>query len=151
MLARSRTGAAKALLLGSAAGVGFALQAAVTKEFVDHLGHGIGALLTNWTVYALIVTALAGFVLQQSALKTGVLAPAIGSSNAVTLFASVLYGLTVFGETLAHGNGRLLPAIAGLAVALFGIVLLAGAEPPAASQPPPGPSAAGRHVRPASG
>lgn len=79
------------------------------------------------------------------------LASAIGSSNAVTLFASVLYGLMVFGETLAHGNGRLLPAIAGLAVALFGIVLLAGAEPPPASEPPPGPSVAGRQVRPASG
>jgi len=148
-LARHRSGATRALLLGSAAGLCYALQAAVTKVFVEHLGHGIVALLTSWTVYGLIVTALVGFVLQQSALKTGVLAPAMGSSNAVTLFASVLYGLTVFGETLARGDGRLLPAIAGLAVAILGIVLLSGSQPPPSSSALPDPSAAGQRVDPA--
>ena len=114
---RSR-GAARALLFGSAAGVGFGLQAAVTKVFVTLAGSGLTALLSSWTTYALIVSALAGFALQQSALKTGVLAPALASSNAVTLFASVVFGLTVFGETLAHGEGRLVPALTGLAAAL---------------------------------
>jgi len=125
-------GAIRALLFGSAAGVSFALQASVTKVFDKLVGHGLLALLSSWTSYALIVSALAGFVLQQSALKTGVLAPALASSNAVTLFASVVFGLTVFGETLAHGAGRLVPALFGLAAALAGIVLLAGAKPPAA-------------------
>jgi hypothetical protein len=55
---------------------------------------------------------------------------ALASSNSLTLFASVLFGLTVFSETLAHGGGRLVPAFAGLAAALAGIVLLAGAKPP---------------------
>jgi len=129
--------AAKALLLGSAAGVGFALQAAVTKVFMTQLGHGVAALLGDWTTYALIASAIVGFVLQQSALRTDVLAPAMASSNAVTLFASVIFGLTVFGESLSHGNGRLLPAIIGLAFALIGIVLLAGAKPPRAVEPVP--------------
>ncbi|MGP0109151.1 MAG: hypothetical protein ACLPR9_09885 [Acidimicrobiales bacterium] len=47
-LGRHRTGATKALLFGSAAGVGFALQASVTKEFMTLLGNGVGALLTSW-------------------------------------------------------------------------------------------------------
>lgn len=102
----------------------------MTKVFVTLAGSGLTALLSSWTTYALIVSALAGFALQQSALKTGVLAPALASSNAVTLFASVVFGLTVFGETLAHGEGRLVPALTGLAAALAGIVLLAGAKPP---------------------
>lgn len=136
-LGRHRTGATKALLLGSAAGVGFALQAAVTKVFMTELGHGVAALLGDWTTYALIASAVAGFVLQQSALKTDVLAPAMTSSNAVTLFASVVLGLTVFGETLSHGHGRLAPAIIGLAFAMVGIVLLAGAKPPPAAEPIP--------------
>jgi len=126
---RSR-GAARALLFGSAAGVGFALQASVTKVFVKLVGHGLVALLTSWTTYVLIVSAVAGFALQQSALKSGVLAPALGSSNSVTLFASVVLGLTVFGETLAHGGGKLVPAFIGLAAALAGIALLAGVNPP---------------------
>jgi hypothetical protein len=136
--ARHRAGAAKALLLGSAAGVGFALQAAVTKVFMTELGHGLAALLGDWTSYALIASAAAGFVFQQSALRTNVPAPAMASSNAVTLFASVVFGLTVFGESLAHGQGRPAPAIIGLGFALIGIVLLAGAKPPLAAEPIPG-------------
>lgn len=138
-LGRRRRGAARALLLGSAAGVGFALQASVTKVFVTIVGLGLLALLSSWTTYVLILSALAGFTLQQSALKTGVLAPALGSSNAVTLFASVIFGLTVFGETLARGDGRLVPAFLGLSAALAGIVLLAGARPPAADPARPRP------------
>ena len=125
------------LLSGMAAGVCFALQAAVTKVFVTELGHGVVSLFSEWTTYALIASAVVGFVLQQSALKTDVLAPAMASSNAVTLFASVAFGITVFGETLSHGHGRLAPAIIGLAMATVGIVLLAGAKPPPAAKSVP--------------
>jgi drug/metabolite transporter (DMT)-like permease len=133
LLGRRQTGSRKALLFGTAAGFGFAFQSAVTKEFVTLFGHGVSALLGSWEVYVLIASAASGFVLQQSALKTGVLAPAIASSNAVTLFAGVVLGITVFGETLARGNGRLAPAILGLLAALVGVVLLAGAPPPQAT------------------
>jgi hypothetical protein len=129
-LARHRDGAAKALLFGSAAGVAFALQSAVTKVFVTLIGQGLTAVLASWTIYVLIASALVGFVLQQSALKTGVLAPAMASSNAVTLFGSVALGATVFGESLSSGGARPVPAVVGLGIALVGIVLLAGAGPP---------------------
>src|SRR5271166_5091034 len=132
-IGRRRQGATKALLFGSAAGVAFALQAAVTKVFVGVVGHGLSAVLSSWTIYVLIASAAVGFVLQQSALKTGILAPAMASSNAVTLFGSVAIGASVFGESLSSG-GHLTPAIIGLGVALVGIVLLAGAKPPQASQ-----------------
>jgi drug/metabolite transporter (DMT)-like permease len=131
---RRRMGATGALLLGSAAGVAFALQASVTKVFVTVVGQGFEAVLTSWTIYVLIASALVGFVLQQSALKTGVLAPAMASSNAVTLFGSVAFGATVFGESLSSGGARLTPVLVGLGVALVGIILLAGAKPPQASE-----------------
>jgi drug/metabolite transporter (DMT)-like permease len=137
-LGRHRRGAAKALLFGSAAGVGFALQASVTKIFVTLVGQGLATILASWTIWVLIASAVVGFVLQQSALKTGVLAPAIASSNAVTLFASVVFGTAIFGESLSHGDGRLAPAIVGLGIALVGIVLLAGAKPPQQAEPIPG-------------
>ncbi len=136
-IGRTRSGATKALMFGSAAGVGFALQATVTKELMTIVGNGIGDLLSSWEIYALIATAFAGFVLQQSALRTGLLAPAMASSNAVTLFASVIFGITVFGEKLSNGSNRLAPAFIGLAVALAGVVLLAGTKPPQASEPLP--------------
>jgi drug/metabolite transporter (DMT)-like permease len=125
-----RAGANRALLLGAAAGVCYAMQAAVTKVFVTTLGRGPSVIFSSWSLYALVVTALIGFVLQQSALRTGVLAAAMASNNAVTLFVSVLLGITIFGEKLAKGGGNLAPAVLGLVAALVGVVLLAGAKPP---------------------
>jgi drug/metabolite transporter (DMT)-like permease len=134
-LGRRSHGAIRALFFGAAAGVCYAMQASVTKVFVPLVGQGLGTVLTSWTVYALAASALVGFVLQQSALKTGVLAPAMAASNAVTLFASVLFGTTLFGEALSKGGGLLAPALIGLSTALAGVVLLAGAEPPPAARP----------------
>jgi drug/metabolite transporter (DMT)-like permease len=137
LLGRQRNGAAKALLYGSAAGVCFALQASVTKVFVPLVGKGLSTIVSSWTIYALMASAVLGFVLQQSALRTAVLAPAMASSNAVTLFASVVFGVTVFGETLASNRDHLGPAMFGLFLALLGVVLLAGSKPPVATQPMP--------------
>ena len=134
---RRHDGAVRALYFGCAAGVGFALQASVTKEFMTVFGNGLDAILHSWTTYALVASALAGFVLQQSALKTGVLAPAMASSNAVTLFGSVVFGVTIFEERISNGSTRLGPALVGLAVALVGVVLLAGTRPPKVAQPLP--------------
>lgn len=130
-LGRRFDGAARALTFGAAAGLGFGLQAAVTKTFVTEIGGGVLGLLGSWSVYVLIASAVSGFVLQQSALKTGVLAPAMASSNSVTLFSSVVLGIVVYGEKIsASGGGHVGSAFVGLAVAIGGIALLAGAEAP---------------------
>ena len=93
------------------------------------MGHGLSGVLTSWTTYALILSAVAGFALQQSALKTGFLAPAMAASNATTLAVSVVLGVTIFEEAISHGHGALVPAIAGMALALLGVCLLAKPEP----------------------
>jgi len=125
-------GGSKAIMLGAAAGLGFGLQAAVTKTFVTEVGGGLLAILGSWSVYVLIASAVTGFVLYQSALKTGVLAPAMASSNAVTLFSSVVFGVWVYGEALSkNGAGHVSGTVVGLLAAVVGIALLAGsAQPP---------------------
>jgi drug/metabolite transporter (DMT)-like permease len=129
-------GASKALLLGSAAGFAYGLQAAVTKTFVGELGQGVLSLLAEWSLYVLVISAVVGFVLAQGSLKTGVLAPAMASSNAVTLFSSVILGITVYGERLSgSGGGHVASAAVGLAVAIVGVVLLGSAETPSGTQP----------------
>jgi drug/metabolite transporter (DMT)-like permease len=136
MVGRRFDGAAKALTLGAAAGLGFGLQAAVTKTFVTEIGHGVVALLSSWSVYLLIASAISGFVLQQGALKTGVLAPAMASSNSVTLFASVVLGIAVYNETLSKtGGAHLGAAWVGLALAIVGIAFLASSQAPAETAP----------------
>ena len=127
-LARTRRGPLAAALFATAAGISFGFQAAVTKVFVSLIGGGLGVILSSWTTYALILSALAGFAFMQSALKTGFLAPAMAASNAATLTTSVLLGVLVFQETLSRGQGRLSPALLGLALAVLGVVLLASPE-----------------------
>jgi hypothetical protein len=136
-LGQRRHGAIRALSFGAAAGLSFAYQAAVTKAFVPLVGQGARAMVTSWTVYVLIVSALIGFVLQQSALKTGVLAPALASSNAMTLLGSVVLGITLFGESVSgDGGGHTAAAVLGLALAVVGVVALARGPAPAAAVRP---------------
>ena len=131
------SGAAKALTYGAAAGLGYGLQAAVTKTFVTEIGSGVLALLSSWSIYVLILSALTGFALQQSSLKTGVLAPAMASANSVSLFTSVILGITVYDETISKsGAGHTSSAFIGLAIALVGIALLAGSAAPESSKQP---------------
>lgn len=136
-------GAARALTLGAAAGLGFGLQAAVTKTFVTEIGGGILSLLGSWSVWVLILSALTGFALQQSSLKTGILAPAMASANSVTLFTSVVLGIGVYGETISkNGAAHSGSAFAGLAVAIIGIAFLAGSDAPQPTSSAPDPSPA---------
>jgi len=125
VLATKQRGATRAALFGAAAGVSFGLQAGVTKVFVNEIGQGVAHLLATWSTYGLIVSALAGFVLQQSALKTGVLAAAMGANNASTLVWSVVLGFLVFDETMAADAARRFPAWLGLALAVLGVITLA--------------------------
>jgi drug/metabolite transporter (DMT)-like permease len=138
LVAGRRRGGVSAALFASAAGLAFAYQAAVTKVFVSQLGGGLVAVLTMWTTWALVVSALAGFALQQSALKTGFLAPAMAASNAVTLFVSVVLGVTVFDESLTTAGGGRAPGLVGLVLAVVGVALLAAAPPGADADLLPG-------------
>jgi drug/metabolite transporter (DMT)-like permease len=126
--ARRQRGAVAATLFGTAAGIGFAFQAAVSKEFVLHVGNGLGAILSTWSTYLLILAWLAGFILEQSSLKTGFLAPTLAACNATILAMSVVLGITLFQETVSRGQARLSPALIGLGLAIIGVLLLAYPE-----------------------
>ena len=111
---------------------------------MTEIGGGALGLLASWSTYVLVVSAITGLYLQQSALKTGVLAPAMASSNSVTLFSSVLLGIAVYGEAISKtGTAHTGSAALGLIVAVVGIAFLAGSddpdkEAPGAGHPPPG-------------
>jgi drug/metabolite transporter (DMT)-like permease len=130
-----RAGAVRALAYGAGAGLGYGLATAVTKVFTDVLGGGLLAILGSWEVYVLLGAGVIGLVLNQSALRTGALAPAMAATNATTLLACVVLGLTVFDESIREGTGHLAAVLAGLALALLGIVLLAAAPAPQPSGP----------------
>jgi drug/metabolite transporter (DMT)-like permease len=129
------SGSTRALLLGTAAGLGFGMASALAKALTGRFGQGLGAVLASWELYALAAAGLLGLAMGQAALRTGALAPAMAATNSVALLATVVLGLTVFGEHFAAGPGHLAAVAAGLAVALLGIALLSRAPAPGARQP----------------
>ncbi|MFA0841528.1 DMT family transporter [Streptomyces rochei] len=119
-------GAPRAALFGSASAVAFGGTAALLKEVTGRLPQGVGAVLTQWPVYATGVVGVISFLLLQSALRAGTLAasqPALTLGDALT---SVALGWALFGEEIALGV-RVLPEVVGIALIGLGSVGLARA------------------------
>jgi drug/metabolite transporter (DMT)-like permease len=119
LLAASRTGPPwwRALSIGAAASVGFALTAALTKSFTDAFGHGIGTVLSTWETYGLAIMGLASFYLMQNAFHAGPFAASQSTLILVNPFVSVALGSWLFDEKLPHGIGAL--AIGAIAIVAF--------------------------------
>ena len=126
----ARTGPAprRATLLGAAAGILFALSAALTKAVVDELNSGPLHVLGSWELYALVIVGYVSMTLNQLALNTGALAATLATSTALDPIASVVLGLTLFQESPRAGVGEVLGTVVALAAALVGMVILARAE-----------------------
>jgi drug/metabolite transporter (DMT)-like permease len=118
----------RAVLLGAAAGVLFALSAALTKAVVDELHSGPLHILASWELYALIAVGYVSMTFNQLALNTGALAATLATSTALDPIVSVVLGLTLFHESLRAGAGQVFGTVVALAVALGGMVILARAE-----------------------
>ena len=102
--------------------------AAVMNVFVDVAPNGIDAILSSWSTYALIVSALGGFYFLQTALQVGVLAPAIAGSNAACPITSVVLGRIVFLQTPQRTTGGKIASAVSAVLLLAGLVLLARRE-----------------------
>jgi drug/metabolite transporter (DMT)-like permease len=128
LLARGARPKAKAALLGTATGLLFGLSAALTKVVGERIAHGPLTVLADWHLYALIVVGYASMTLNQLALATGALAPAVATSMAFDPIASVVLGTALLHETLATTALGVAAGIAALAAALGGIAVLASAH-----------------------
>ena len=151
LIARGRRPSAKAALLGTATGILFALTAALTKAAADKLDDGVIEIFTHWHVYALIVIGYIAMTLNQVALGTGALAPAIATSMAADPVVSVLIGATLLQESLHETPIGVVATVLSLLVALGAIAVLARSQEGGAATkpgsgsvaPPQGAAAAG--------
>jgi drug/metabolite transporter (DMT)-like permease len=114
----------KAAMYGSAAGVLFGLSASLTKPTLDYLKDGVGEMLSHWEPYVLALVGILGFVLQQISLGTGRLAPSVATVSTVNPFVSILIGTFLLDERLSRPTWHVVVAIAGLALALGGAVVI---------------------------
>jgi drug/metabolite transporter (DMT)-like permease len=121
---RSGTPPRRAALLGIATGVLFALSAALTKAVVDELDDGIFTIFATWHLYGLVVIGYASMTLNQMALNTGALAPAVATSMAFDPITSVVLGVVLLGESLNVGALDVAVSLLALVAAGVGMAVL---------------------------
>ncbi|MQA73675.1 MAG: hypothetical protein GEU88_04900 [Solirubrobacterales bacterium] len=141
-LAGGRAPTTKAALLGTATGILFALTAALTKAAADKFDDGLFEILTHWHLYALIVVGYISMTLNQIALGTGALAPAIATCLAIDPVVSVLIGTTLLQESLHETPLGIVATVLSLLVALGAIAVLARSQEGGAATKPGSGSAA---------
>ena len=118
----------RAATLGTATGILFALSAAFTKVVADQFEDGVFEIFVNWHLYALIVVGYASMTLNQLALNTGSLAPAVATSLAFDPIASVVLGVTLLDESLHTSPAGIAGTVLALGAALAGMTVLARSQ-----------------------
>jgi drug/metabolite transporter (DMT)-like permease len=112
-------GRGRAVLLAVAAGLADACSAVVTMAFSHVAGHGVAALVTSWTIYALIICGAGNVLLTQTAYQAGRPMVTLPVIAAVTPVASVAVGIGLLGETPQTGvAGGVVAALAVLVTSL---------------------------------
>jgi drug/metabolite transporter (DMT)-like permease len=122
---RRAQASARAALLAAAAGAAFGFQAAVTKVFVGAAERGLAAVLSSWSTYALIASAVLGFFVMQMSLQAGVLSATVSASNVSTTLASLALSRFVFLETPSRTTPGKIISLAAVALALAGLLEIA--------------------------
>ncbi len=135
LLAPRRPGARRAALLGAAAGILFALSAALTKTAASELSGGVVALATSWPPYALAFVGYVSMTINQLSLDAKALPATMATSTALDPIAGVALGLTLFAESIHAGPVQLVAIVLALTLALGAMVVLARdqSRPPAAA------------------
>jgi drug/metabolite transporter (DMT)-like permease len=112
----------RAALLGSATGIAWGFMAAVIKELSSHLGDGIGAIISTWSLYVLIAAGAATMLLASHALAAGPLAASQPGFTILDPLAASLLGVFLFGEHIRTGAWDLAGEALALAVVVAGAV-----------------------------
>lgn len=117
---------ARAPLMGVAAGVGFGLVALVTQSVVHVLeSNGLAGLFESWQLYAIAVLGPLAFTIGQSAYQAGPLAMSLPVIDSLEPTSAVVFAAVAFGQHIAVAPLNLAVEVAGAALAITGIVLLA--------------------------
>jgi drug/metabolite transporter (DMT)-like permease len=133
LLVASRWGspARKAALLGAAAALVWAIDAAFVKAATEVLAHrGWGGLFLHWPVYAVVVSGVLGTILLEAAFAAGPLAASQSALLIVDPLASIAIGVELFGEQLNSSPLAITLQVVSLLVMFAGVVLLSRWAPP---------------------
>jgi drug/metabolite transporter (DMT)-like permease len=134
-------GRRRAVLLAIAAGLADSCSAVVTLAFSHVASQGLVAVVTSWSVYALVVSGAGNVLLTQSAYQTGRPMITLPIISAVVPVASVAIGIGILGETPRTGVLGGVAAGAAVLVASLALACLARLAPPPEAPEAPEPAA----------
>ncbi len=132
--------ALEAALLGTAAGLLYGLQDALTRMSGDRFNAGgWTAVATSWQPYAVVALGVTALVLVQSAFETAPLRLSLPALTAAQPLAGIACGVGFLGDQLRVTPGALAWQAAGIVAIVVGIVLIGRhpAMPPGAGPPHP--------------
>ena len=128
-LGRRRQGEVRAVLTGTAAGLVFGIQDALTRVTVGSMGslHEIATLLTSWPAYCLILVAVTGLWLMQSAFNAAPLHASLPGITAAEPVSGIILGIVAFRERVPASVPMIALQAAGLVALVIGVVMVARA------------------------
>jgi len=115
------------LLLAAAAGMADTCVAVLTMAFAHTLTHGLSAVVTSWSLYALVVGGLASLALAQATYQTNAPLITLPIISAVTPLASLTVGILVLHEATHLSGTRCVIGVLCLTLAITALVVLARA------------------------
>ncbi len=110
----------RAALLGAGTGIAWGFVAAVIKELSSHLGGGIGAVLSTWSLYVLLAVGAATMLLASHALAAGPLAASQPGFTVLDPLSAGLLGVFLFGEHIQASPWDLAGEALALALVIAG-------------------------------
>jgi drug/metabolite transporter (DMT)-like permease len=121
LLARRGPRSWRAAMFGTAAAIGFAFTAALTKVVSTYATDGFLDLFRHWETYGLALAGLTSVFLAQNAFHAGPIAASQSTLVLIDPLASILIGIALFGDSLRTSGYH------GPLEALSLLVLFAGA------------------------
>lgn len=113
------------VLLGTAAGLLYGMQDALTRMSGQLFSDGgLLGLLTHWQPYGVVLFALSGLLLVQSAFEAAPLRMSLPALTAAEPLAGIACGVGFLGDELRTSPGALAGQVTGLVAVVAGIVLL---------------------------
>jgi drug/metabolite transporter (DMT)-like permease len=130
LFARNGSLTVRAGVLGATAGILYGVSATLMKPVVEQLhADGAASVLEGWELWVMAVCGLGGFYVQQVSLATGKLVTSVATVSVANPVVSVLLGVLVLQERLDQPPAwHAVLAVAGLALALLGAVVVASAS-----------------------
>jgi drug/metabolite transporter (DMT)-like permease len=114
----------RAAILGVATGISWGFVAGVIKELSSHLGGGVDAIFSNWSLYVLIGAGAASMLVASHALSAGPIAASQPGFTIVDPLSASLLGVFLFDEHLRVGTLDLAGEALALAVLVAGVTAL---------------------------